>query len=55
MLILFDDAGFGNPSTFGGPVQTPTLEKLATERIALQSLSRDRVVFTDACGALVWP
>ncbi|HVU85848.1 MAG TPA: arylsulfatase [Pirellulales bacterium] len=30
VLILLDDAGFGNPSTFGGPVQTPTFEKLAS-------------------------
>jgi len=29
LLILIDDAGFGNPSTFGGPVATPTLDKLA--------------------------
>jgi arylsulfatase A-like enzyme len=29
LLVLVDDAGFGNPSAFGGPVQTPTLERLA--------------------------
>jgi arylsulfatase A-like enzyme len=29
LLVLTDDAGFGNPSGFGGPVQTPTLERLA--------------------------
>src|SRR5262245_46782299 len=27
--VLIDDAGFGNPSTFGGPVRTPTLDRLA--------------------------
>src|SRR3954467_13154649 len=27
LLILVDDAGFGNPSTFGGPCQTPNLTK----------------------------
>ena len=31
LLVLVDDAGFGNPSTFGGPCQTPTLTKLAAE------------------------
>src|SRR6267142_1259926 len=31
LLVLIDDAGFGNPSTFGGPVATPTFEKLAAE------------------------
>jgi arylsulfatase A-like enzyme len=29
LLVLTDDAGFGNPSTFGGPIRTPTLERLA--------------------------
>src|SRR5262245_65271199 len=24
LLVLVDDAGFGNPSAFGGPCQTPT-------------------------------
>ena len=30
LLVLVDDAGFGNPSTFGGPCQTPTLSRLAS-------------------------
>lgn len=29
LLVLIDDAGFGNPSTFGGPCQTPTMTRLA--------------------------
>ena len=29
LLILLDDAGFGASSTFGGPCNTPTLQKLA--------------------------
>lgn len=29
LLILLDDAGFGMTSTFGGPVPTPHLEKIA--------------------------
>src|SRR5262245_36659592 len=29
LLVLIDDAGYGNPSTFGGPCQTPTLTRLA--------------------------
>jgi Sulfatase len=31
LLVLIDDAGFGNSSTFGGPIATPTLDKLAAE------------------------
>ena len=29
LLILIDDMGFGQPSTFGGPVNMPTLDRLA--------------------------
>jgi arylsulfatase A-like enzyme len=29
LLVLLDDAGFGNPATFGGPVASPTFENLA--------------------------
>jgi arylsulfatase A-like enzyme len=31
LLILVDDAGFGNPATFGGPVSTPNLDRMAKE------------------------
>lgn len=30
LIVLIDDAGFGASSAFGGPCQTPTLEKLAS-------------------------
>lgn len=33
VIIMTDDTGFGNPSTFGGPIQTPTLTRLADEGI----------------------
>ncbi len=29
LIVLIDDMGFGQPSAFGGPVQTPTAERLA--------------------------
>jgi arylsulfatase len=29
VIVLIDDVGFGGPSTFGGPIQTPTLDELA--------------------------
>ena len=31
LLVLIDDAGFGNPSTFGGPIQTPNFSRMAEE------------------------
>jgi len=29
VIFMTDDAGFGNPSTFGGPINTPTMTRLA--------------------------
>ena len=29
VVVLIDDAGFGNPSTFGGPIQTPNYTRMA--------------------------
>jgi len=34
VIVLIDDIGFGGPSTFGGPIQTPTLDALAAEGIS---------------------
>ena len=31
LLVLIDDAGFGNPSTFGGPVETPSMSRVAEQ------------------------
>jgi arylsulfatase A-like enzyme len=31
LIILLDDVGFGSSSAFGGPVNTPTVERLAAE------------------------
>jgi arylsulfatase len=33
LLIMTDDVGFGSSSTFGGPVPTPNLERLASQGI----------------------
>ncbi len=34
VIFMTDDAGFSNPSTFGGPVLTPTLDRLAASGIS---------------------
>ena len=34
VIFMSDDAGFANASTFGGPVHTPTLERLANAGIS---------------------
>jgi arylsulfatase A-like enzyme len=31
LLVLIDDAGFGNPSAFGGPIDTPNYTRMADE------------------------
>jgi hypothetical protein len=40
VLVLVDDARFGNASTFGGPCQTPTTTRLAGQGLRrLSSMS----------------
>ena len=34
LIVMFDDAGFGQPDTFGGEIHTPTLSRLAEQGIA---------------------
>ena len=47
LVILLDDTGFGASSAFGGPVNTPTFERLADGRTALLPLSHDGAVLSD--------
>lgn len=37
VIFMTDDAGFANPETFGGPIKTPTLDRLADAGIAYNS------------------
>jgi arylsulfatase len=37
LLVMIDDAGFGATSTFGGPCNTPVLDKLAAEGLRFNS------------------
>jgi len=45
LLVLIDDAGFGNPSTFGGPIQTPNYTRMAD-----QGLKYNRFHVTALCS-----
>ena len=47
LLVLIDDAGFGNPSTFGGPIQTPNYTPARGQRAALQPLPRHGALLAD--------
>ena len=33
VVVLIDDAGFGNPATFGGPIDTPNYTRMADEGV----------------------
>ena len=45
LLVLIDDAGFGNPDTFGGPIATPNFS-----RVADMGLSYNRFHVTAVCS-----
>jgi len=45
VIILLDDVGFGQVSTFGGPVSTPRLDELAA-----RGLRYNRFHTTATCG-----
>ena len=32
LIVMLDDAGFGQPDTFGGEIHTPTLSRLALDQ-----------------------
>ena len=34
LIVMLDDAGFGQPDTFGGEIHTPTMSRLAKEGIS---------------------
>ena len=34
LIILLDDVGFGLPDTYGGPIHTPTLSRIANEGVS---------------------
>jgi arylsulfatase A-like enzyme len=45
LLIITDDAGFGVPSTFGGVIPTPTMDRIANE-----GLRYNRMFSTALCS-----
>jgi arylsulfatase A-like enzyme/uncharacterized membrane protein len=45
LIVLIDDAGFGNPDTFGGPISTPNLT-----RVQRNGLTYNRFHVTAVCS-----
>ena len=52
VIVLIDDIGFGTATGFGGTIRTPTLDRLAEERPALQPVPHHRAVLPHAYGDL---
>ena len=50
LLIMTDDVGFGCPSTFGGVIPTPTLDRIATMGLRYTQFHTHLPVFADARG-----
>ncbi len=50
LLIMTDDQGFGAPSTFGGIIPTPTMDRIARAGTALHEFPLHVAVLTDAGG-----
>ena len=55
VIILIDDLGFGATGTYGGPIPTPTLERLAKNGLQYNQFPHHRTVLTDAGGAEIRP
>ena len=54
LLIMTDDVGFGASSPFGGPIATPTLDRLAQNGLRFNQFhttALDCAVLADALGA----
>ena len=54
LIVLIDDCGFGQCSTFGGGVPTPNFDRIANSGLRVQSVPHHRVVQSHASGTAVW-
>jgi hypothetical protein len=50
LLIMTDDQGFGAPSTFGGVIPTPTMDRIAAAGLRYTKFPLNIPVLTDAGG-----
>ena len=48
LFIVWDDTGFGALSPFGGPIETPTMDRLADGGLALHAVPHDGAVLADS-------
>ena len=55
VVILLDNMGFGDISTFGGPIQMPTLDRLAKTGLRYNNLKVPAVMFARPRSTAYWP
>jgi arylsulfatase len=48
LLIITDDVGFGAPSTFGGVIPTPTLDRIAADGLRFTNFHTTSLCSPDA-------
>ena len=48
VYIVLDDVGFSAMSCYGGPVETPNIDKIAADGAALHAVAHDRALLTHA-------
>ena len=51
LIVLLDDVGFAASSAFGGPIHTPTAERLAKNGLKFNRFHTTALVLADASGA----
>jgi Sulfatase len=55
LLVLIDDAGFGNPSTFGGPVDTPNFTRMAEAGLRYNRFHVTALCSPSRAASSAWP
>ena len=50
LLIMTDDSGYGVPSTFGGVIPTPALDRIAKTGLRYTQHAFHSPLFADPCG-----
>ena len=48
LYIVLDDVGFSAMSCYGGPIETPNIDRIAAERRPLHAVAHDRALLADA-------
>ena len=47
VYIVLDDVGFSAMGCYGGPIETPNIERIAADGVAVHAVAHDGVVLAD--------